>query len=242
MTKQYEPNLEGVDGNLLDGLEFCSNVYDLFDRIWKSTEGVARLHLRPSSLEKRLIEELLPIAQYLQSRYRPGRRIKVRWFSGSQPFDAILWSAGGLVKHRIAPRKVLLEVTTAVHPNEHLARRLLQERGGSFGAKGISRNKKTGEIVTKPYVYSGNERALDLAQQIIDVLKKKSQKQYPRNTVLLVNCVANGPILPDEWSEAVGQVSASRAYDSFREVFLLEMVGGYSETLYGDRKRRRRSG
>src|SRR5690348_3189352 len=107
MQSKKELRFEALDGILTDGLQFCSQVYDFFDRIWKTTDGIARLRLRPSSLEKRLIEELLPIAQYVQSRYRLGRRIKVRWLSGSQPFEAILWSAGGLVKHRMAPRKVL---------------------------------------------------------------------------------------------------------------------------------------
>jgi hypothetical protein len=140
-TKRQQLDLSTFDGQLLDGLDFCRKVYDLFDQVRDGPDGIAKLRLRPTKNEKRLIEELIPIARYVQARYREGRRIKVRWFSGSQPYDAILWSSGALVEHRMAPRRFLIEVTTSVHQNEYLARRLLHERGGSFGVKGISRDE-----------------------------------------------------------------------------------------------------
>jgi len=140
-------NLSTFDGQLLDGLDFCRKVYDLFDQVKAGPDGIEKLRLRPTKLEKRLVEELIPIARYVQARYREGRRIKVRWFCGSQPFDAVLWSSGDLVKHKMARRKVVIEVTTSVHANEYLTRRLLHERGGSFGVKGILRDKRTGAIV-----------------------------------------------------------------------------------------------
>lgn len=80
----------------------------------------------------------------------------------------------------MAPRKLFVEVTTSVHPNEHLARRLLHERGGSFGVKGISRDKKTGVIFSEPHVYDGGEIATDLANQILERLKSKSSKTIHR--------------------------------------------------------------
>ncbi len=232
-------SLSTFDGQLLDGLDFCAKVYDLFDQVKKSPDGIARLRLRPTKTEKRLLEELIPIARYVQARYREGRRIKVRWLSGSQPFDAILWSSGDLVKHRMAPRKLLVEVTTSVHPNEHLARRLLHERGGSFGVKGIFRDKRTGAIVSEPNVGHG-EIATDLANQVLERLKSKSNKNYSPGTVLIVNCVANGLTLPSEWNDAVERVTNAQAHLAFRELFLIEQVLSHSATLYGDRTRGRR--
>ena len=158
-------NLSTFDGQLLDGLDFCLKVYDLFDQVQAETDGIEKLRLRRTKREKRLIEELLSIASYVQARYRVGRRMKVRWFSGSQPYDAILWSSGGLVEHRIAPKKVFVEVTTSVHQNEYLARLLLHQKGGSFGVKGISRDKKTGDIDSKPHVHTPDELTADLAGQ-----------------------------------------------------------------------------
>jgi hypothetical protein len=238
MATRQQLNLSTFDGQLLDGLDFCRKVYDLFDQVRRGTEGIAKLRLRPTKNEKRLIEELIPIARYVQARYCEGRRIKVCWFSGSQPYDAILWSSGELVKHRLAPRKLFVEVTTSVHPKEYLARLLLHERGGSFGVKGILRDKKTGEIVSKPYVQTPDELATDLAGQILERLKSKSEKNYSPETVLVVNCVPNSLILDDEWNDAIERVTKAHVHLAFREVFLLETVMSHSTTLYGDRKRR----
>jgi hypothetical protein len=236
MSARRQLDLSTFDGQLLDGLDFCGKVYDLFDQVSGEPDGIAKLRLRPTKREKRLLEELIPIARYVQARYREGRRIKVRWFSGSQPYDAILWSSGSMVKHRRAPRKLFVEVTTCVHRNEHLARRLLHERGGSFGVKGISQDRKTGEIVSKPYVHTNDELATDLADQIVGRLKSKSDK-YPPRTVLIVNCFQNSLTLESEWNDAIERVTKAQAHRAFREVFLLEMVGCHSATLYGDRKK-----
>ena len=236
MANTRRLTLATFDDRLLDGLDFCRKVYDLFDQVRREPDGVARLRFRPTKTEKRLLEELIPIARYVQARYREGRRINVRWLSGSQQYDAILWSSGVLVQRDFVPRKIFVEVTTSVHQNEHLERRLLHERGGSFGVKGISRDKKTGSIISKPYVFSNNENAIDLAEQILERLKSKSNKKYPPATVLVVNCVPNGLILGEEWKDAIDRVENARLHLAFREVFLLEAVMSYSTTLYGNRK------
>jgi hypothetical protein len=240
MPRRQRLDLSTFDGHLLDGLDFCGKVYDLFDQVQAEPDGITRLRLRPTKSEKRLIEELIPIARYVQARYREGRRIKVRWFSGSQPYDAILWSSGGLVQHRMAPRKLFVEVTTSVHQNEYLARRLLHERGGSFGVDGISRDKKTGNIVSKPHVHTPDELATDLAGQILERLKCKNDKDYSPGTALIVNCVPNSLILPSEWHDAIERVTEAQLHLTFREVFLIETVMSHSTTLYGKRERKHR--
>jgi len=237
MPRRQHLDLSIFDAKLLDGLDFCRKVYELFEQVMGGPDGTAKLRLRPTKIEKRLIEELIPIARYVQARYREGRRIKVRWFSGSQPYDAILWSSGGLVEHRQAPRKVFVEVTTSVHQNEYLARRLLHERGGSFGVKGITRDERTGEIVSKPYVHTGGELATDLAGQILERVKSKADKHYSPETVLIVNCVTNTLIFDSEWDDAIEQVSRARVHLAFQEVFLLDTLAPHSTTLYGNRKR-----
>ncbi len=134
----------------------------------------------------------------------------------------------------------MVEVTTSVHQNEYLARQLLHERGGSFGVKGISRDKKTGTIVSKPHVHTNDELATDLAAQILNRLESKSNKHYPPGMVLIINCVPNGLILDSEWNDAIERVTRTKAHMFFREVFLIETVMSYSATLYGNRKRRAR--
>jgi hypothetical protein len=231
--------LTTTDGQLLDGLDFCRKVYDLFDQIKRGPDGVTRLRLGQSKTERRLVEELLPLARYIQARYQAGRRIKVRWLSGPQQYDAVLWSSGSLVQHGGAPKRVLVEITTAVHKNNHLMRQRLNMDGGSFGVKGVYRERKTGTIVSKPYVFSGGENANDLAQQILERLRAKGGKSYPSSTVLIVNCITNCLILEDEWGDAVEQVRKAGPV-GFREVFLMDMLMSHATTLYGDRQRSRR--
>jgi hypothetical protein len=240
MRSKPKLDLSTFDGQLLDGLDFCKDVYDLFDQVKAGVDGTRRLRLRPTKLEKRLVEELIPIARYVQARYREGRRIKVRWFSGSQPFDAVLWSFGELVKQKMARRKVVVEVTTSVHPNDHLRRKLLDERGGCFSVKGIMRDKKTGTVISNPQVHNGHEIAIDLADQILDRLRSKGAKKYPAETVLIINCVANGLTLPSEWNDAIERVNQAKIAFTFREVFLIEAVMSHSTTLYGGQKRPQR--
>jgi hypothetical protein len=232
-------SLATFDGRLLDGLEFCRRVYDLFDHIQKLPDGISRMRRR-QGLEKKLCEELIPIARYVQARYREGRRLKVRWFSGSQPYDAELWSSGGLVKHRCAPRRVLLEVTCSMHDNEYLARRLLETQGGSFGVKGISRNRKTGVVTSKPSGHNNNEIEIDLAAQILARIGEKAAKHYPWNTILIIQCYCNTLTLLSEWKHAIQRVKDARPAIPFREVFLVENVNSYTETMYGDRPTRKR--
>jgi hypothetical protein len=233
-------SLATFDDQLLDGLEFCREVYDLFDRIQKLPDGVSRLRKR-KGVAKKLIEELIPIARYVQARYREGRRLKVRWLSGSQSYDAELWASGGLVKHRMAPRKVLLEVTASMHENEYLARQLLETKGGSFGVKGISRDKKTGEVKSEPHVHANKDIETDLAAQILARIAEKAAKHYPWNTVLIIQCFCNTLTLLTEWEDAIKRVEEAKPHIPFREVFLIESVASYTETLYGHRVRQRRT-
>lgn len=236
MPRNARIDLATIDDHLLDGLDFCRKVYDLFDQISREPEGKSRLRLRNSKTEKRLIEELLPLARYIQARYQVGRRIKVRWLSGSQPYDAVLWSSGSLVEHGDAPRRVLVEITRAVHRNDSDSRRLLDQRGGSFGVRGIRREGK--EIVSKPYVFSGGENANDLAKLILVSLNRKANKPYPPSTVLVVDCVPTCSILfEEEWKDAIERVKLAKPRIPFREVFLLNMqIATHTATLHGNRR------
>jgi hypothetical protein len=90
----------------------------------------------------------------------------------------------------MAPRKLFVEVTTAAHPNEYLARHLLHEKGGTFGVKGISRDKKTRKITSTPTVNTPDELAHDLSVQIISL------------------------ILEPEWNDAIERVTQAKRASS----------------------------
>jgi len=236
MPKRRSIDLSSFDDKLLDGLKFCLKVYDLFDQVRAEPDGLRRIRLHESKRVKRLLEELLPIAEYIQARYRTGNRLKVRWFSGSQPYDAIIWTPLGMVKHSSIPRKIFVEVTTSRHDNTYLSRKQLHETGGSFGPKGIRINTKTGVPDSAPCAYSNTELISDLAFQILSRIGEKAKKSYPASTVLIVNCETDGVVLEDEWSAAINQVKTAAIHKTFREVFLTD--GRHSTTLWGSPKQK----
>lgn len=233
-------NLSTFDNHLMHGLDFCKKVYDLFERIRKSPGGVDKLEVRRGKNEKKLIEELIPIARYIQARYSPGRRLKVRWFDGGQQYDARLLSSGALVENRVVPKRQCIEVTTVVHANDHLLRRLFSQQGPVFGVKGVSLDRKTKRIVSRPHVYIGREAQDDLTKKILDRIKAKNAIHYPSRTVLVIQCFLETLFLPDEWQYAVQQVQKADIQHRFHEVFVFDSNQRYSATLYGSRPRQRR--
>lgn len=65
MTTQ--PDLSALDNKLLDGLEFCSKAYDLFDLVMAQPDALERIRIREDVVERnwsrsffQLIRDLLP--------------------------------------------------------------------------------------------------------------------------------------------------------------------------------------
>lgn len=228
--------LEEINERLMDGLEFCKKTYLLFEKIRVSPGGVQKLRLRKEKIEKKLIEEILPVARYVQMRYSQRRKIKVKWIDGGQQFDAYLLSSGPLVEERLIPRRQFLEVTTAVHKNDHLDRCHLNDKGYSFGPKGIKIDKKTKEIVSKPYVYTHPETENDFVKIITERVKEKSKKNYPENTSLIIQCMLDTLYWDSEWNYIVKQVKKAEIVHDFKEIFLFDSNLNYFATLYNSRK------
>lgn len=224
-------SLADFDGQLLDGLAFCSGVYELFESIRSSTDGPSRLRRRPSRLEKKLLEELMPICRYVQSSYRPGRYMSIRWLDGSQQYDAELMQRGAYVSHSYYPEFGYLEVTCTMHKNEYLLRELLDTKGEAFGLEGI-RRLPSGDIESKPISYGNREFIHSYAQVVLAQVSKKAAKRYPENTTLIVECSLNMPYLPDEWGELMSIVQAALPISKFREIFFYDPLGQYSQSFF----------
>jgi hypothetical protein len=217
----------------MNGLVFCKKAYALFEGIRSSPDGIARLRLRKGRLEKRLIEELLPIARYIQARYSHGRQIKVRWIDGNQSYDAQLLSRGVLVDKRYVHRRQTIEVTTAVHENDHILRRFLHEHGHSFGPKGIKKDSKTKKNISLPHVYTNYEAQEDLAAKILESIKAKNKKKYPKLTTLIIQCFLDTLFMEDEWEYAIQKLKDSLIMHKFYEIYIFDSNHHYSSTLYG---------
>jgi len=227
-------DLSQFDDVLIDGLEFCSKVYALFEEIRNSADGATRLRMRPTSLEKRLLEELLPICAYIQASYRPGRYMSVRWKDGNQTYDAELIQHGAYVSENYYPPLCHIEVTCTMHRNEYLSRELLESKGGGFGLDGIKR-LKSGEIESVPVGYS-NHDFIDSYNDIVrKQIAKKSAMPYPENTTLIVQCTLNMPYLPNEWEELMARVATELPHSNFREIFFYDTVSHHKKFLYPPR-------
>ena len=85
--------LQPLDNQSLDGLKFCSLVYEIFEKVRETPAGIEAIRMRRGKCKK-LVEELLPICKYMQAKYRPGRYISVKWRDGNQTYDAELRSTG----------------------------------------------------------------------------------------------------------------------------------------------------
>lgn len=223
--------LTEFDGHLLDGLEFCSRVYALYESIRSGPDGASRFRRRPSRVEKRLLEELVPICTYVQASYRPGRYMSVRWIDGSQTYDAEVKQRGEYVSENCYPESAFLEVTSVMHPNEYLSRELLDTEGFAYGVDGLSRRADR-SIESVPVSYTNRDFVEKFAGLVLEQIAKKEEKAYPPKTTLIVQCTLNLPYLPDEWADLVVRIRGRLPSSQFAEIYLYDQLARYSHTIY----------
>jgi hypothetical protein len=183
-------------------------------------------------VEKRLIEELLPIARYIQVKYREGRIMKVRWLKGNQPYDAILKQTGSMVEFTKLPTECFLEATCAVHDNEYLLREAINNGEPVFGVRSLMRDKKTRKILSTPVVREYPKFINDFSKIIINRIRDKDSKGYPNNTVLIVDCRLDTIYLKDEWDKLIDIIKTDIGSYKFMELFLYDGIGEHYATLY----------
>ena len=234
-----QPDLSALDDQLLDGLSFCSKGYDLFDQIMAQPDGVGLIRTRPTVVEKRLIEEILPIASYVQQKYSAGNRFKIQWSNGSQSYDALLFAPQLMVEKAKIPEQITVEATCAVHENDHWSRRIGHADGISWGPRNLQRDPKTGKVELKPQAIGWHEKVKELADFIIKRLLEKSQGHYPIETVLVVSCTSFGTMDEIEWNHTVDLVKQTELHKNFREVHLCELAKNNRATLWGGSANRR---
>jgi hypothetical protein len=223
--------LSHIDGQLLDGLEFCGRVYALFESIREAEGGRSRLRMRAGEVEKKLVEELLPICKYVQSRYRAGRYISIKWVNGSQQFDAQVRQSGGYIDRGHVPADAYLEVTCVMHPNDYLSRELLDNGGVAFGVERISRVKKTREIRSEPVLRSNMDFIDAYCLLVLTQIAKKAAIAYPAETALIVQCALNTLYMPEEWDTLIAKIRAGLPQHKFREIFMYDAVSEYSSSF-----------
>ncbi|MDD5405915.1 MAG: hypothetical protein PHE73_03105 [Sulfurovaceae bacterium] len=214
-------NLSHLNGKLFDGLEFCSEVYTLFEKIRSEPDGIKKLRLRASPTEKLILEELLPICRYVQKYYRTGRYISVYWIDGNQSYDAKILQKGCYVEHGHYPAQAYLEITSAMHKNEHWTWKLDM----SFAPEGISGNKNS-KVSSEPVVFTNQEHIEKFAPIVLKQISKKASINYPENTSLVVQCHLNSLYTSDDWELLIDQVTKKLPKHKFQEILMYDSVTG----------------
>lgn len=216
-----EVDLSPLNGILIDGLEFCAKIYAIFEHIRNETDGINRLRLRNTSIEKKLLEELLPICRYIQTYYRLGRYISVRWIDGNQSFDAELHQKGYYINKGYYPALAHLEVTTAMHENEHWIWKLLSQGKGAFAPEGIQKLKRK-PVQSEPVVFTNTEHVERFVPIIIGQITKKAEIPYPADTSLIIQCSLNSLYTGDDWDLLALEVKRQMPNHKFREVLMFD--------------------
>ena len=211
--------LNDFNRKVIDGLEFCRGIQEFLRQLQEEPKGSPNV-LDRERREKKVIEELYPIQEYVKACYEPFCWADVEWHDGSQPYDAVLHQKGKLVDEGFRPKKLFLEVTVACHKDDHLARHELALRGYSFGPGKIKKNRQTGVPESTPCCFEGVEPASDLADLVIDRIKAKAEKKHEQETVLIVTIHGHHVLLPDEWHFLVDRVRSKQPVHGFKEIFL----------------------
>ena len=229
-----ELTLSEFDGVLLEGLTFCTKTYDLFEKIRALPDGTSRLRMRPTEVEKKLLEELMPIAKYVQDNHRPGRYFSVEWHGGNQGFDAKVFQRGSYVCENYFPAESYFEITCAVHENDHLMKERLDTEGSAFGIEGLSRVKVNGvkSVASEVVGYTNLDFIDKFLAIVVQAIENKRSKTYPTNTTLIVQCRLNTAYLRHEWDLLMTRLAATINVAPFREIYLYDPTAHYSHALF----------
>lgn len=193
------------------------------------------MRMRAGEVEKKIVEELLPICRYVQAHYGPGRYISVKWVNGSQHFDAVVHQSGSFVDHGQFPSTAHLEVTGAVHPNDYLSRELIDNGGVAFGVEGVQRLPKTREIRSRPIIRTNLDFVDSFCSIVMTQIARKALIDYPADTTLIVQCTLNTLYTPDEWQTLAVRVREALPAHKFGEIFMYDAVSQLCTSFYGDK-------
>lgn len=207
--------LSEFNNQLRDGFDFCRKAYALFDSISSQPGGIERIRQRSTRVEKKLLEELLPIC-----RFQLGRCISIRWMDGNQPYDAEFHQTGTYIEKGYIPPIAYLEATCAMHPNEHLIWRLLNEGKPAFAPEGIKKHRG-GPVESKAVTFSNNEHVSGFAPLVVSLIREKPKISYPANTSLVVECYLNSLYSRDDWHLLTSTIEQEIQMSPFQEILLI---------------------
>ncbi len=197
-------------------------------RAYSAVEKISRndFFMRPSNEDKKVIEEIMPIAAFLKHFEIPGRTVKCKYYGGNHIYDAKIRILLSWARKEPLEANYFLEVTTAISKNEHLAREELALTGFTFGDVNIksegSKRKGTYKIVLQATGEDFDAPVTKISELIKKCLDKKSKKQYPPPCILLIQAEPDRLPTIHEWSTIVSNISGSVDRKAFAATFIVD--------------------
>lgn len=224
--------LEEFNNQFIDGLLFAKQAYDLFEKIKNEPNGESKIQMLETDREKKLLEEILPIANYVQSTYRAGHYIAVCWQYGNQNFDAVIKQTGWYIDNGYCLANGFLEVTYVMHPNEYLARERINTIGYAYGVTGLKRLKNR-QISSEVIIYDGEDFIKEFALLLINRIEDKISKSYPLNTILIIRCSLNNLYFLDDWNYLKKLTTQKIINHPFAKIYVYDSGSSYSFIIHG---------
>jgi hypothetical protein len=178
---------------------------------------------------RKLVQEILPLTAFLKHFERPDRRIKCRYFSGNQNYDAKLKLEGADIDKGFFEAAYFVEVTKAEdEAHEHLRREALHLYGSVFEGKDIrkvgSKRKGTYKIESHAVAVDMDYDVKEAMELVKKVLEKKyaKRKPYPSPCLLLVQVETGRPLALTEWCTFVKEIQSAVNREKFRATYIID--------------------
>lgn len=179
-------------------------------------------YIQKNQFEKKLIQEIWPIAKFLKYIEEPGIRLLCRYNAGNQNYDA------HIKLMNTQKDAYFVEVTRAERQQcEHLKREELYRNKVVFGGDCIkadgTKNKGNRKIISSPMAVNDDYALVQAIEQIKVAVQKKCNKRnpYPTPCLLLIDVVTERPLRLDEWFDLTNQVKSYICNDKFYKTFIV---------------------
>lgn len=201
---------------------FIEKAFRALEDLLQSDEGKSNLRLRKGTCKK-FIEEVLPIAAFLGCFERPGLDLYCQYFSGDQSFDAKIYCEGLLVEREHLKKEYSIESSIACHEKDYLKRECLEKGIPCFGGSDIER-LPNGNIKSIPQVRTPDDLIDEHLNFIKSRIEKKSQKNYPDNTFLLIPLFPDTLIMQREWMSILEKLMSVDHISTFCGLFVYDSI------------------
>ena len=207
---------EKFSNSYLSTATFVNRAYATVEQL--STNQILR---RNGKGVKKLVEEIIPIAAFLKHFEIPGRRVRCKYFSGNQNYDAKIHVQGEDVRLGFIEKEYFLEVTSAVSSYDFLEREALSDNGSVFGGGKIRREKGSRRIISDAVAEDYDAPMIKASEWVVACLIEKAKKIYPQPCILLVQVEPERPLNTREWLTLMENIQSSVNRQAFKGTYLV---------------------